>query len=98
MFGLNAFWLSLVGAVAVSLLTVVWLLRDEVKKRKQYDVQMEEYRIERKARREAEARDAARKEAERAARIAAGLPPEPEADELEDESEAATVSEQTSDI
>ena len=89
MTGVNLLWISLIIGFLISVLTVVWVLDDQKKQRVIYERELKRFQEEEAARRQAEAEAAARKEAERQARIAAGLPPEPEEEELEGGEEAA---------
>ena len=81
MSGVNLLWISLIVGFLISVLTVVWVLDDQKKQRIIYERELKRFQEEEAARRQAEAEEAARKEAERQARIAAGLPPDPEEDD-----------------
>ena len=83
MSGVNLLWISLIVGFLVSVLTVVWVLDDQKKQRIIYERELKRFQEEEAARKKAEAEQAALKEAERQARIAAGLPPDPEEEELE---------------
>ena len=89
MSGVNLLWISLIVGFLISVLTVVWVLDDQKKQRIIYERELKRFQEEEAARRKAEAEAAARKEAERQARIAAGLPPEPEEENLEEGEDAA---------
>ncbi|MEL7085142.1 MAG: hypothetical protein AAGM36_11655, partial [Cyanobacteria bacterium J06597_1] len=88
MTGVNLLWISLILGFLISVLTVVWVLDDQKKQRVIYERELKRFQEEEAARRKAEAEEAARKEAQRQARIAAGLPPEPEEEELDDDGNA----------
>ena len=90
MTGINLLWISLILGFLISVLTVVWVLDDQKKQRVIYERELKRFQAEEAARRKAEAEEAARKEAERQARIAAGLPPEPEEEELDKDGEDNT--------
>ncbi|MGK7906284.1 MAG: hypothetical protein AB4040_03530 [Synechococcus sp.] len=86
MSGVNLLWISLIVGFLISVLTVVWVLDDQKKQRIIYERDLKRYEEEQEALRQAKAEEAARKEAERQARIAAGLPPEPKEEEAAAES------------
>ena len=81
MSGVNLLWISVIVGFLISVLTVVWVLDDQKKQRIIYERELKLYEQEQEALRKAKAEESARKEAQRQARILAGLPPEPEADE-----------------
>ncbi|MEM9566941.1 MAG: hypothetical protein AAF974_01435 [Cyanobacteria bacterium P01_E01_bin.34] len=87
MTGVNLLWISLIIGFLISVLTVVWVLDAQKKQRVIYERELKRFREEEAARRKAEAEEAARQEAERQARIAAGLPPEPEEEEIDPDNE-----------
>lgn len=95
MTGVNLLWISLIIGFLISVLTVVWVLDDQKKQRVIYERELKRFQEEEAARKKAEAEAAARKEAERQARIAAGLPPDPEPEEEEEAAEGGEAPEES---